>query len=131
MPISPELQDIINQVKRYATSSISPTGQQTAAQGRALLGIGDTVAGIQRTDTGEIGATERQAAGIASTEGMAAKKNELDKNLLDLKKTELLGIGGIGVPKESLISTQPKIGGSSPNNTSLDLKDIWDRLGKL
>lgn len=119
--LSPDLQAIIRQVTSYATGRGGPGGQ-TAAQGRALLGIMDKVAGVQsetaatnRAIMGETGATERTGLGIRSAEKIAGENQALKKEELGLERTKLLGIGGKGA--------KPLVSDSSP--ASANWWDTW------
>ena len=60
--LSPELQRIIDKVTSYATTPIIGSKGQTAAQGRALLGVGGILEGLQTNAASVAGAASRTAA---------------------------------------------------------------------
>lgn len=86
-----DLKSIIDQVRRYATSNIGGQGQ-TAAQGRALLGLGELVGGMEQSQNK-----------IASAEklGMMGMQNEIEQqkiastpNLMEAqRKNRVPGLG--------------------------------------
>lgn len=64
-----DLESIINEVRRYATSNIGGMGQ-TAAQGRALLGLSELVGGMQQSQD-KITSAEKL--------GMLGMQNEIER----------------------------------------------------
>ena len=78
--LSPELQRIIDKVTSYATTPIIGSKGQTAAQGRALLGVGGILEGLQTNAASVAGAASRTAAAESgATE--RAKINEEGQNI--------------------------------------------------
>ena len=90
MDINPELQKVIDQVTKYATTPIGGAMGQTAAQGRALLGVGEIAKDLQQTSMQQAGAMEQQKVTEAGT----------------MKR---LGITEAGAKKRTEISTAPAV----------------------
>lgn len=122
--LSPELQDIIRQVRQYATSA---PGTQTAAQGRALGEVMNTVAGVQTSQLNEAGALERSKMGIGSAEKIAQANRVIDQQNANTNQ-DRLGMekkvyfdpispeasAALGIGKSPLISEQKKIEPQQP-----------------
>lgn len=101
-----DLKSIIDQVRRYATSNIGGRGQ-TAAQGRAMLGLGELVGGMEQSQNK-----------LASAEklGMMGMQNEIEQQKIasspgmmqaETERLTVPGSGGLFPKDKQKITTSP------------------------
>jgi len=132
MDINPELQKVIDQVTKYATTPIGGAMGQTAAQGRALLGVGELAKDIQTTGM-DIASKEKMAAGTLAGEaektkllgGFEEKRLGIEQQKVDVTKA------AIPAYLQGMITSGMGVGGNKPVGGSTIKQEIYDYLDQL